>query len=116
MPFSCAGSGNIEQTLAIMSSISLIFENDFYDFEASRRCPLGFIILHRHESSERTLAASNLFSLPVGLYLKLFKVSVRYLFPAWARGKCYLTDTILTKLSMPFQAHLRVSVRHHFRS
>ena len=80
--FSCTGSGKIEQTLAIMSSMSLIFEKDFYDFEAPRRCPLGFIFLHRHESSERTLAAGNLFSLPVGLYLKLLKVSVRYLFPA----------------------------------
>ena len=82
MAFSRAGSENIEQTLAIMSSMSLIFENDFHDFEAPRRCPLGFIFLHRHESSERTLAASNLFSLPVGLCLKLLKVSVRYLFPA----------------------------------
>ena len=46
------------------------------------------IFLHRLEKSERTLSTFSLFSLPIALYLNLFKVSVRYRFPAQARGKC----------------------------
>ena len=63
----------------------LIVEDDFHDFEAYRRCPLESIFLHRLEENERTLAAFNLFLLPVAYHLKLFKVSVRYRFPALAR-------------------------------
>ena len=78
-------SGNIEQTLANLSAMWLIFGDDFYDFEAYRRCPLESIFLHRLKKNERTLSALNLSLLPIALYLNLFKVSVRYRFPAQAQ-------------------------------
>ena len=79
-----------------------------------RRCPLECIFLHGLENSERTLSAFNFFLLPVALYLKLFKVSVRYRFPAQARQKCYLTYTKPHLIPMSFEAFPRVSVRVHF--
>ena len=109
-------SGNIEQTLANLSAMWLIFKDDFHDFEAYRRCPLESIFLHRLEKNERTLSALNLSLLPIALYLNLFKVSVRYRFPAQAQQKCDLTYTKRHFIPMWFEALLEVSVRVHFHA
>ena len=74
------------------------------------------IFLHRLEKNERTLSAFNLFLLPVALYSKLFKVSVRYRFPAQAQQKCDLTYTKPHFIPMWFEALLEVSVRVHFHA
>ena len=68
------------------------------------------------ESCERTLAALNLFLFPIALYLTLFKVSVRYRFPAQAQQKCDLTYTKPHLISMWFEALVEVSVRVHFHA
>ena len=72
------------------------------------------IFLHRLEKKERTLSTFSLFSLPIALYLNLFKVSVRYRFPAQAQQKCDLTYTKRHFIPMWFEASLEVSVRAHF--
>ena len=109
-------SGNNEQTPATWSSKWLICKDDFHDFEAYRRCPLESIFLHRLEKTERTLSALNLSLLPIALYLNLFKVSVRYRFPAQAQQKCDLTYTKRHFIPMWFEALLEVSVRVHFHA
>ena len=74
------------------------------------------IFLHRLEKKERTLSTFSLFSLPIALYLNLFKVSVRYRFPAQAQQKCDLTYTKRHFIPMWFEALLEVSVRVHFHA
>ena len=74
------------------------------------------IFLHRLEKKERTLSTFSLFSLPIALYLNLFKVSVRYRFPAQAQQKWDLTYTKPRFISMWFEASLEVSVRVHFHA
>ena len=72
------------------------------------------IFLHRLEKKERTLSTFSLFSLPIALYLNLFKVSVRYRFPAQAGQKCDLTYTKSHLIPMSLNALLEVSVMVRF--
>ena len=80
---------------------------------------LGGVCFHfpaQAREKERTLSTFSLLSLPIALYFNLFKVSVRYRFPAQAQQKCDLTYTKRHFIPMWFEALLEVSVRVHFHA